>query len=207
MYNTKARQERQPVGTRFQRSEIGQILEQTQLLLPFSVLNLPCRASVKQYFCKRKLHIPYFCMEWTTILKLQYWKRETQDHIDRLHKYRWHWVLGLKIYIYTLFFLFLFLNFCSDFFLSEDTAVFPFSLSLTLYFLIISVIYHLLFNKYIYSMVPCVWSVIYHRWRQNVVRTKWHTRCVTYATGWRFLYQFDAVSETPYSCDKVGRGL
>ena len=27
-------------------------------------------------------------------------------------------------------------------------------------------------------MLPCVWSVIDHRWRQNVVRTKkWHTRC------------------------------
>ena len=87
MYNTKARQERQPVGTRFQRSEIGQILEQTQLLLPFSVLNLPCRASVKQYFCKRKLHIPYFCMEWTTILKLQSWLRRTQHEIERPRKH------------------------------------------------------------------------------------------------------------------------
>ena len=34
-------------------------------------------------------------------------------------------------------------------------------------------------------MLPCVFSVIDHRWRQNVVRTKkWHTRC----TSIRFLW-------------------
>ena len=42
---------------------------------------------------------------------------------------------------------------------------------------------------------------------KNKVAHKAIAECVTYATGWRFLYQFDAVSETPYSCDKVGRGL
>ena len=34
-----------------------------------------------------------------------------------------------------------------------------------------------LINYQIYFMLPCMFSVIDHRWRQNVVRiTKWHTR-------------------------------
>ena len=43
--------------------------------------------------------------------------------------------------------------------------------------------------------------------KDKIVARKAIAECVTDDTGWRFSNQFDAVSETPYSCDTVGRKL
>ena len=73
------------------------------------------------------------------------------------------------------------------------------------YYLMLNVMFHYILD--IYSMLPCVSSVIDHRWRSNVVKTKkWHTSCRR-EYHWRCFYHILMSSVVYYWTDPRQLGI